>query len=154
MKMTFVFSVSALAAAAFCAATSSVAATASKATTTVTKAGETAAEVPPTGASSTSSASDRPVDVVVVWGFRVRAQGFDERRPPLIAGYGELIKKPECQTNVCGYVVFYDGAKWRYTNILAGEEDNLRELQASLEYDRQTLVIVHPNGEKRTIPNF
>ena len=153
MKLTSVLCASVIAAATFGAATTSFAATASKATTAATKAGE-ASEVPVTGASATSSASDRPVDVVVVWGFRVRAQGLDERRPPLVAGYGELIKKPECETKVCGYVVFHDGTKWRYTNILAGDEDKLRELQANWEYDRQTLVIVHPNGEKRTIPNF
>ncbi|CAN1534953.1 hypothetical protein MCEMIH15_01528 [Caulobacteraceae bacterium] len=152
MKMTSVLSASVLAASAFGVATISHAA-ASKATSTATKTGE-AVESPAMGASSTASASDRPVDVVVVWGFRVRAKMFDERRPPLVEGYGELIKKAECQTNVCGYVVFHDGTKWRYTNILAGDEDKLRELQASLEYDRQTIVIVHPNGEKRTVPNF
>jgi hypothetical protein len=152
MKMTSVISASVLAASAFGVATTSHAA-ANKATNAATKTGE-AAEAPTSGASSTTSASDRAVDVVVVWGFRVRAKMFDERRPPLVEGYGELIKKAECQTNVCGYVVFYDGIKWRYTNILAGDEDKLRELQASLEYDRQTIVIVHPNGEKRTVPNF
>jgi len=152
MKMTSVISASVLAASAFGVATTSHAA-ANKATSAATKAGE-AVESPTSGASSTASASDRAVDVVVVWGFRVRAKMFDERRPPLVEGYGELIKKAECQTNVCGYVVFHDGTKWRYTNILAGDEDKLRELQASLEYDRQTIVIVHPNGEKRTVPNF
>ena len=152
MKMTSVISASVLAASAFGVATTSHAA-ANKAISAATKTGE-AAEAPTSGASSTTSASDRAVDVVVVWGFRVRAKMFDERRPPLVEGYGELIKKAECQTNVCGYVVFYDGIKWRYTNILAGDEDKLRELQASLEYDRQTIVIVHPNGEKRTVPNF
>lgn len=152
MKMTSVISASVLAASAFGVATTSHAA-ANKATSAATKTGE-AAEAPTSGASSTTSASDRAVDVVVVWGFRVRAKMFDERRPPLVEGYGELIKKAECQTNVCGYLVFYDGIKWRYTNILAGDEDKLRELQASLEYDRQTIVIVHPNGEKRTVPNF
>lgn len=141
-----------LAASAFGLATTSLAAT-GKATSATTKVGE-AAESPAIGASSTVSASDRPADVVIVWGFRVRAKKFDERNPPLIEGYGELIKKAECQTNVCGYVVFHDGTKWRYTNILAGTEDKLRELQANLEYDRQTIVIVHPNGEKRTVPNF
>lgn len=153
MKKTSVISASVLAAAFLGAATTSVAATVNKAASTATKAGE-AAEAPSTGASATSAASDRPVDVVIVWGFRVRAQMFDERNPPLIEGYGELIKKPECVTNVCGYVVFHDGTKWRYTNILAGDEARLRELQGNLEYDRQTLVIVHPNGEKRTVPNF
>ena len=152
MKMTSVISASVLAASAFGVATTSHAA-ANKATSAATKAGE-AVDSPTSGASSTASASDRAVDVVVVWGFRVRAKMFDERRPPLVEGYGELIKKAECQTNVCGYVVFYDGIKWCYTNILAGDEDKLRELQASLEYDRQTIVIVHPNGEKRTVPNF
>lgn len=141
-----------LASLAFGAATTSFAA-AVKAITATTKTGE-AVEAAATGSSSTKSASDRPVDVVIVWGFRVRAKMFDERQPPLMEGYGELIKKPECLTNVCGYVVFYDGTKWRYTNILAGEEDHLRKLQANLEFDRQTLVIVHPNGEKRAIPNF
>ena len=150
--MTSVISATVLAASAFGVATISHAA-ANKATSAATKTSE-AAESATSGASSTASASDRAVDVVVVWGFRVRAKMFDERRPPLVEGYGELIKKAECQTNVCGYVVFYDGIKWRYTNILAGDEDKLRELQASLEYDRQTIVIVHPNGEKRTVPNF
>ena len=152
MKMTSVISATALAASAFGVATISHAA-ANKATSAATKASE-AAESATSGASSTASASDRAVDVVVVWGFRVRAKMFDERRPPLVEGYGELIKKAECQTNVCGYVVFHDGTKWRYTNILAGDEDKLRELQANLEYYRQTIVIVHPNGEKRTVPNF
>ncbi|CAN1553667.1 hypothetical protein MCERH10_02290 [Caulobacteraceae bacterium] len=152
MKIISVISTSVLAASAFGVATTSLAA-ANKATSATTKVGE-AAESPAIGASSTVSASDRPADVVIVWGFRVRAKKFDERNPPLIDGYGELIKKAECQTNVCGYVVFHDGTKWRYTNILAGTEDKLRELQANLEYDRQTIVIVHPNGEKRTVPNF
>lgn len=152
MKIISVISASVLAASTFGVATASMAAT-GKATSATTKVGE-AAESPAFGASSTVSASDRPVDVVIVWGFRVRAKKFDERNPPLIEGYGELIKKAECQTNVCGYVVFHDGTKWRYTNILAGDEDKLRELQANLEYDRQTIVIVHPNGEKRTVPNF
>lgn len=152
MKMTSVISASVLAASAFGLATTSHAA-ANKATSSTTKVGE-AAESSAIGASSTVSASDRPADVVIVWGFRVRAKKFDERNPPLIEAYGELIKKAECQTNVCGYVVFHDGTKWRYTNILAGTEDKLRELQANLEYDRQTIVIVHPNGEKRTVPNF
>jgi hypothetical protein len=152
MKIISVISTSVLAASAFGLATTSLAAT-GKATSATTKVGE-AAESPAIGASSTVSASDRPADVVIVWGFRVRAKKFDERNPPLIEGYGELIKKAECQTNVCGYVVFHDGTKWRYTNILAGTEDKLRELQANLEYDRQTIVIVHPNGEKRTVPNF
>jgi hypothetical protein len=152
MKIISVISTSVLAASAFGVATTSLAAT-GKATSATTKVGE-AAESPAIGASSTVSASDRPADVVIVWGFRVRAKKFDERNPPLIEGYGELIKKAECQTNVCGYVVFHDGTKWRYTNILAGTEDKLRELQANLEYDRQTIVIVHPNGEKRTVPNF
>jgi hypothetical protein len=152
MKIISVISASVLAASAFGVATTSLAAT-GKATSATTKVGE-AAESPAIGASSTVSASDRPADVVIVWGFRVRAKKFDERNPPLTEGYGELIKKAECQTNVCGYVVFHDGTKWRYTNILAGTEDKLRELQANLEYDRQTIVIVHPNGEKRTVPNF
>jgi hypothetical protein len=152
MKTTFVILVSALAGLALGAATTGHAA-ASKAASVATKTGE-AAEAPATGASSSSLALDRRVDVVIVSGFRIRAKAFDERKPPLVEGYGELIKKAECETKVCGYVVFYDGTKWRYTNILAGEEDHLRELQANLEFDRQTLVIVHPNGEKRTIPNF
>ncbi|GBF58877.1 hypothetical protein PbB2_02566 [Candidatus Phycosocius bacilliformis] len=97
---------------------------------------------------------NRMVDVVVVWGFRVRTNKFDERRPSLTAGYGDLVKKPECQTSVCGFVVFHDGEKWRYTNVLAGSEDQLRALQGDLEYDRQTLVIVHPNGERRSVPQF
>lgn len=154
MNTASVISASVLAAAMFGTATISIAATASSATTAATKAGEAAAEMPATGASANNSVADRPVDVVIVWGFRVRAKVFDERRPPLVEGYGELIKKPECATKVCGYVVFHDGTKWRYTNILAGEEEQLRELQANLEYERQTLVIVHPNGEKRTVPNF
>jgi len=153
MQITSLIRASLLAAIAYGAATSVSAATASKAASSATKSGE-AAEVPAFGVSSSGPTSDRPVDVVIVWGFRVRAKLFDERRDPLMEGYGELIKKPECLTNVCGYVVFHDGTKWRYTNILSGEEDRLRELQGSLEYDRQTLVIVHPNGEKRTVPNF
>jgi hypothetical protein len=96
----------------------------------------------------------RKVDVVVVWGFRVRSQKYDERTPPLTAGYGDLVNKPECQTSVCGFVVFHDGEKWRYTNVLAGTESELRTLQGNLEYGRQTLVIVYPNGEKRTPPKF
>ncbi len=153
MKITSLMCAAVLTATIFSVTTDSFAATASKAATSSTAVSE-AAETPTTGASSTRTASDRPVDVVIVWGFRVRAQKFDERNPPLVEGYGELVKKPECVTNVCGYVVFHDGTKWRYTNILAGEEDKLRELQANLEYDRQTLVIVHPKGEKRTIPDF
>lgn len=152
MDLRASISASLLATFAFGAATTGFAA-AVKASTAATKTGE-AAEGAATGSSSATSASDRPVDVVVVWGFRVRAKMFDDRQPPLMEGYGELIKKPECLTNVCGYVVFHDGTKWRYTNILAGDEDKLRELQGSLDYNRQTLVIVHPNGEKRTIPNF
>lgn len=150
MKTSTFTGLNALIAAGCLLASPALAATASKGTNTAGNAAE-AGEATPLSA---GGASERKVEVVVVRGFRVRAQGFDERRPPLIAGYGELIKKPECQTNVCGYVVFHDGTRWRYTSILAGEEEELRDMQANLEYDRQTLVIVHPNGENRRIPEF
>jgi hypothetical protein len=117
-------------------------------------AGEAAANVMAKSPSAQEENLSQPVDVIVVWGFRVKSQLYEERSPPLREGYESLVKKPECLTSVCGYVVFYDGKKWRSTNVLAGDEDRLKELQSELEYDRQTLVIVHPIGQKRIVPKF
>jgi hypothetical protein len=121
---------------------------------TKANAAEAAANVGTKSASVLEEDLSQPVDVIIVWGFRVRSELYEERSPPLREGYENLVKKPECQTSVCGYVVFYDGQKWRSTNVLAGDEDRLKELQSELEYDRQTLVIVHPTGQRRTVPKF
>jgi hypothetical protein len=117
-----------------------------------------ASEMATSATAGTRSAGEEdlnpPVDVIIVWGFRVRSELYEERSPPLREGYENLVKKPECLTSVCGYVVFHDGQKWRSTNVLAGDEGRLKALQSELEYDRQTLVIVHPTGQKRTVPKF
>ncbi|WP_284359542.1 hypothetical protein [Candidatus Phycosocius spiralis] len=117
-----------------------------------------AAEVPANVVAKSPPAQDedlsKSVDVIIVWGFRVRSKLYEERNPPLREGYETLVKKPECVSSVCGYVVFYDGQKWRSTNVLAGDEERLRQLQKQLDYEHQTLVIVHPNGQNRTVPEF
>lgn len=132
----------------------SVAATAKVGTNANANAAEAAANVVTKSTSAKEEDLSSPVDVIIVWGFRVKSQLYEERSPPLREGYEALVKKPECETSVCGYVVFYDGKKWRSTNVLAGDEDRLKELQSELEYDRQTLVIVHPTGQRRTVPKF
>ena len=96
----------------------------------------------------------RGVDVIFVRGFRIRRSLYDQRQIPLVQGYGELLRRPECQTNICGFVVFFDGSKWRLTNVQSGSEAELREMQQVLALRNTTLVLVHPSPLERTIPSF
>ncbi len=94
------------------------------------------------------------IEIVVVWGFRLRTTEHDLRMASLRSGYRELIDKPDCTTATCGFVVVHDGTKWRTTNVIAASEDKLRDLQHNMERDGSTLVIVRSSGIKRTVPNF
>jgi hypothetical protein len=96
----------------------------------------------------------RQVEVVVVWGFRFRPTEHDLRMSSVRSGYGELSEKAVCVTAICGFVVMQEGGKWKATNVVAASETQLRDMQSDLERTGTTLVIVHPNGTKRNIPNF
>jgi hypothetical protein len=96
----------------------------------------------------------RQVEVVVVWGFRLRSVIEKLRIESVKSGYRELIGKSECLTSVCGFVVAPDGNQWRASNVLSGTEDELRDRQRNMEREGTTLVIVHPTGVRRTVPNF
>jgi hypothetical protein len=96
----------------------------------------------------------RQVELVIVWGFRLRPTEHDLRMASVRSGYGELIDKAACTNSICGFVVVQDGAKWRNTNVIAGSEGELRDLQRNMEREGTTLVIVHPTGQKRAVPNF
>jgi hypothetical protein len=109
-----------------------------------------APNTPPNGVNGTPHL----VELVVVYGFRLRSTQHDMRVQSIREGYAELIGKPECLQSICGFVVLPDGAKWRSTNVLAGTESSLTQLKRDMEREGTTLVIVHPTGTKRTIPNF
>jgi hypothetical protein len=94
------------------------------------------------------------IEVVVVWGFRLRSQMSDSRMGAVRQGYGELVEKNVCMNSVCGYVVVKEGDKWRATNVIAATEEDLMEKQANMERESTTLVIVHPTGLKRKMPDF
>jgi hypothetical protein len=96
----------------------------------------------------------RDVEIVVVWGFRLRSVIEERRVSAIQSGYGELINKASCVTAICGFVVAPDGAKWRASNVLTGTEEELQELQRNMELDGTTLVIVHPTGARRSVPKF
>lgn len=117
-----------------------------------------------TGASAESNRPDlsplareipqRQVEIVVVWGFRMRPSAYDLRRTSIRSGYSELIDKSDCVNAVCGFVVVQDGTKWRATNVISGSENELQEMHRNMERDGTTLVIVHPTGTKRQVPEF
>ena len=96
----------------------------------------------------------REVELVVVWGFRLRQTEHDLRMASVRSGYAELVEKAVCQTSVCGFVVVQDGSKWRATNVIAASESELSERQRDMERAGSTLVIVYPTGVKRVIPSF
>jgi hypothetical protein len=96
----------------------------------------------------------RQVEVVVVWGFRLRTTQHDLRLQSVRSGYAELVEKAACINAICGYVVVQDGSKWRATNVISGTERELQDMERNMERDGTTLVLVHPTGQKRTIPNF
>jgi hypothetical protein len=116
---------------------------------------EGAAEAPlPEAPSLARDLPPRQVEIIIVWGFRLRTTEHDLRMASIRDGYGELVDKSACVTAVCGFVVVQDGAKWRNTNVIAASETELRDMQHNMEREGTTLVIVHPTGTKRTIPNF
>jgi hypothetical protein len=115
---------------------------------------ETRSETDRTAESPRSGGIQRPVEVVVVWGFRLRSTIQDLRRDSLREGYGDLINKAVCLSSVCGFVVVPDGNRWRTSNVLSGTEAQLQELQRNMERDNTTLVIVHPTGQRRAVPDF
>lgn len=96
----------------------------------------------------------REVELVVVWGFRLRQTEHDLRMASVRSGYAELVEKAACQTSVCGFVVVQDGRMWRSTNVIAATESELSERQRDMERAGSTLVIVYPTGVKRVIPTF
>jgi hypothetical protein len=96
----------------------------------------------------------RQVEVVVVWGFRLRPTEHDLRTASIRSGYGELVEKSVCTSAICGFVVVHDGTKWRTTNVISGSESDLQDMHRNMERDGATLVIVHPTGTKRKIPEF
>jgi hypothetical protein len=98
--------------------------------------------------------TERVAEVVIVWGFRWRPTEHDLRVASIRSGYGELIDKPACLTQVCGFVVAKEGDKWQATNVIAATEAQLADMQRAMERQGTTLVIVHPTGEKRRIPEF
>jgi hypothetical protein len=97
---------------------------------------------------------ERPVEVVIVWGFRFRGTEHDRRAASLRAGYAELIKRDECVVNVCGFVIVQDGDVWRASNVLAASESDLMTRHKNLERENSALVIVHPTGSRRQVPEF
>ena len=118
--------------------------------------------VPDTGSASQVSGNQpltaplppRQIEVVVVWGFRLRSTEHDLRMQSVTSGYQELVEKPVCLTSLCGFVVVLDGTKWRATNVMAGSENELKEMKENMERAGTTLVIVHPSGVKRQVPEF
>jgi hypothetical protein len=110
--------------------------------------------LPTDGSSLARDMPSRDVELVVVWGFRLRLTDHDLRAASLSSGYGELINKAACLERICGYVVLKDGDKWRTTNVIAASEHELLDMQANMEREGTTLVIVHPTGQRRSIPNF
>jgi hypothetical protein len=96
----------------------------------------------------------RSVEVVVVWGFRLRSTIHDARNPAFTAGYTELVGRQDCITKTCGFVLVREGNVWRASNTLAASENELLEKQRDMEREDTVLVIVHPNGTRRLVPRF
>jgi hypothetical protein len=96
----------------------------------------------------------RAVEVVIVWGFRLRPNIHDTRNITLNAGYNELVGRDVCITSTCGFVVVRDGTQWRATNVMAGTEAELIEMQQNMDRQDTTIVIVHPTGIRRSVPKF
>ncbi len=94
------------------------------------------------------------VEVVIVWGFRLRSTEHDLRVQSITSGYRELVDKAACINAICGFVVVKVGAKWQATNVMVGSETELREIKENMEREGTTLVIVHPTGTKRSVPQF
>lgn len=116
---------------------------------------EVSSETPSSGAMPISQIlPPHEVDVVVVWGFRLRPTEHDLRLQSLRSGYSELVEKAACLNELCGYVVVQSDGKWRATNVISGTERELRDMERNMEREGTTLVIVHPTGQKRSIPNF
>lgn len=117
--------------------------------------GEVAKVAPHAGADAVSQASPvRELELVIVIGFRIRGTKYDSRIPSVVSGYTELVEKAECITSACGFVVVQDGTKWRATNVVSGSESELRDKAINMGREGTTLVIVHPSGIKRTVPQF
>jgi hypothetical protein len=121
-------------------------------------AAEKAAEMPRgqvlVNGSGTNVIPQRPVEIVVVWGFRLRSKVYERRVISLNEGYSELITKDVCLTKVCGFVVTQEGQQWRASNVMSGTESELRDMQQNMEREGTTLVIVHPTGSRREVPSF
>lgn len=124
--------------------------------TTKTEANSEASRLvaPPVAPPVSQPMPPRQVEVVVVWGFRLRTTQHELRLQSIRSGYAELIEKAACINAICGYVVVQDGSKWRVTNVISGTERELQDMERNMEREGATLVIVHPTGQKRTIPNF
>jgi hypothetical protein len=96
----------------------------------------------------------RAVEVVVVWGFRIRPTIHDSRIASLRSGYGELVRRDDCIVSICGFVMVREGTTWRATNVLAATEAELLEKYRDMEREETALVIVHPTGTRRQVPAF
>jgi hypothetical protein len=112
------------------------------------------ANVSAQSATSSGVQPPRAIERIVVWGFRVRPELFDKRRPPLNAGYAAAVAKADCQTAICAFVVFHDGADWRVTSVLSGPEERLLEMRAQMQGDNTTFVMVHPPANRLKPPYF
>jgi hypothetical protein len=115
---------------------------------------EATSEAAPGSTSTSQTSPPREVEVVVVWGFRLRSQFQEQRITSIRDGYGELVQKDVCLNSICGFVVVQEDSKWRASNVLAGSEQELRDMQQNMEREGTTLVIVHPTGSRRQVPVF
>jgi hypothetical protein len=115
---------------------------------------EATAEATPSSGGASGMRLSREVEVVVVWGFRLRSQAQEQRIISIRDGYEELVQKDVCLSSICGFVVVQEDSKWRASNVLAGSEQELRDMQQNMEREGTTLVIVHPTGSRRQIPVF
>jgi hypothetical protein len=115
---------------------------------------EASAEATPNSGGTSQMRPSREVEVVVVWGFRLRSQVQEQRIVSIRDGYSELITKDVCLESICGFVVVQEDSKWRASNVLAGSEQELRDMQQNMEREGTTLVIVHPTGSRRQVPVF
>ena len=94
------------------------------------------------------------IERVIVWGFRLRPSLLDLRRDATYQGYRELVAKDACITEICGFVVVLDGDKWRSSNVIVASEDELQRLHRNMEREGSSLVLVHPAGTRREVPNI
>jgi hypothetical protein len=113
-----------------------------------------ATNVPSQQTMSSGAITPRVVERVVVWGFRVRPDLFDRRRPALNAGYAAAVGKTDCETQACAFVVLHDGQGWRLTTVQAGPEERLLSMRDQIQGSESTFVIVYPPAGRLKPPYF